>query len=373
MKGLPESVQTLALQAPAGMLGEFSSVGDRRYEKDMIRVGRYVHPVKGWELDVDRKMLQTWADNFNRFREAGIKVPVTVDHSKKAEDLKGELVGMRVEGDVLLGVHEFDDEDGEKLTKKKSAGVSIEIDDDFIASTGGKKMGSAIVASSIVQRPIVSGQNDFVKIAASRDGGDPQETDSPVLELGTREDKPMKDLIKKLNTRFELSIDSGADEDAVLKAIDGLRTKSDNGKELSRLQGEVDRLTRELDEAGKEDALNPTVKGLSSAMLDQQLEKLVEAGNILPDVRDDLKPELSTTKMLSVDADGDDPNPRFMRILKALSKNDPVAIGEKSAEQSGALPPKSKEDAEAQKKEDAETVSDMVELSGAGKRSNKEA
>src|ERR1700744_3823857 len=64
---------------------------------DAIRAGRYVHPGGSFELAVEGLRLDTWAENFRRMRDAGIDVPVPVDHSTSARDNLGFVVDVKRE------------------------------------------------------------------------------------------------------------------------------------------------------------------------------------------------------------------------------------------------------------------------------------
>lgn len=140
----------------------------KRFVKDLISVGTYTHPLKDWTLEVTPDRLNKWATRFNAGRAAGIDFEVTVDHSQKADGVIGYLTGMFVEGDKLMGVHEFADDDAVKIAER-CKNVSVEIVPDF---TDSKKnnYGEMIVKSSLVQQPVVPGQAPFQKMAASLAG-----------------------------------------------------------------------------------------------------------------------------------------------------------------------------------------------------------
>lgn len=154
--GLPDK---MAISTP--VTADTISLGRSQWRKGLIKVGSYVHPVHGWKLNVTIDTLRGWTDSFKAMRAAGVKVPITVDHSGKADAVLGELVGMSVEGDWLVGDHAISGEKGEGLVQQQAVDVSVEIDRDFHDGTG-RGYGSAITASSLVPHPIVPGQTPFV-------------------------------------------------------------------------------------------------------------------------------------------------------------------------------------------------------------------
>jgi hypothetical protein len=129
-----------------------------RLWKDVIRVGRYVHPRRRVALQVDRARMDRWARAFDRMSRNGVAVPVTVDHSAKARDVVGRLIELRRVGDVLYGLHEFDGQEQAMVAKRN--GVSLGIDPDFIDGLG-RQYGEAIVHSSLTPVPVVPAQGEW--------------------------------------------------------------------------------------------------------------------------------------------------------------------------------------------------------------------
>lgn len=133
---------------------------------DAIRVGRYVHPAGHFELSVDESRLDAWAANFRRMRDAGVDVPVPVDHSTSARDNLGFVIDAKRDGDRLCLLHQFIGDDAIALAARNK--VSLAIDPQFHDGHG-TPYGDCIVHSSLTPIPVVPGQAGFVPM--SRDGG----------------------------------------------------------------------------------------------------------------------------------------------------------------------------------------------------------
>lgn len=146
------------------MCMSLSSMPARRFVKEMIRVGAYVHPTEGYKFSMDQARLHRLAAAFKAMQSNGVDVEVVKDHSTKAEDVVGYLSSVYVEGDKLMGVHDMIGEDAIRLAETVR-NVSLAIEPDYVDGRG-QHYGEAIVHSAVVQRPVVQGQTPF-KIAAS--------------------------------------------------------------------------------------------------------------------------------------------------------------------------------------------------------------
>jgi hypothetical protein len=132
---------------------------------DGIRVGRYIHPAGKFELHVDEKRLDGWAENFRRMKAAGVDVPVPVDHSSSARDNLGYVVDVKREGDTLKLLHQLIGEDAIKLAARNK--VSLGIDPQFTDGRG-TAFGDCVVHSSLTPVPVVPGQEGFVPLSNDR-------------------------------------------------------------------------------------------------------------------------------------------------------------------------------------------------------------
>lgn len=142
----------------------------QRLKKEMLSVGHYIHPLWGWHLDITEDRLHRFAATFKQMKTNGVAVEVPVDHSLSAKDNYGYVVDMFVEKNKkgvpsLYGIHEMIGDEGISLAAR-NRGVSVLIEKDFKDGKG-NAYGEAITHSSIVQQPVVPGQEDFEAIAAS--------------------------------------------------------------------------------------------------------------------------------------------------------------------------------------------------------------
>jgi len=135
----------------------------RSFVKDLISVGSYTHPEKGFELEVTRQTLDDWVLAFREMQRNGVKVEVVKDHSFDADDVLGYVTSMYRQGDTLYGVHELVGDDSIALAQRCTQ-VSVWIDQDYVDGKG-VRYGPAIVHSAVVQQPVVPGQGGFVPLS----------------------------------------------------------------------------------------------------------------------------------------------------------------------------------------------------------------
>lgn len=181
---------------------KFLSIGKNLYKKDVIRTGHFEHPGGDWTLDVDEGKMLGWVNSFNAMQENGVDVEVVVDHSLKADDVRGLVTGLEVEDGELIATLELT-EDGEKTIQNvKNVSVCIEPN---VKDGSGNVYGEAITHIALVQKPVVSGQRDFVPIAASMVAPLMLSIITPEKE---QEDSDMefKEFISKINTKCNLSL-----------------------------------------------------------------------------------------------------------------------------------------------------------------------
>ncbi len=139
----------------------------QRFRKDLIRVGRFSHPIEDWTLDVTADRLAKWLANFQKMRANGVDVEVLADHTEsgqRSDRIRGYVVDMFTEGDTLFGILEMSGEKGIDLAETVR-NVSVEIQDPFTDGSG-NDYGEVIAAVAIVEKPIVSGQQPFRRAAS---------------------------------------------------------------------------------------------------------------------------------------------------------------------------------------------------------------
>jgi hypothetical protein len=128
------------------------------YWKDAIAVGSYVHPAKGFSLDITRDRLDGFVNNFNRMRDNGVGVPILMDHAAEAAATLGWIVDVKRDGDRFLELHQFLGEEARDIGLRNK--VSLGIDPAFVDGKG-NQYGEAIVHSAVTPVPVVPGQGEF--------------------------------------------------------------------------------------------------------------------------------------------------------------------------------------------------------------------
>lgn len=222
----------------------------RRASKDILLVGRYVHPKAGWTLNVTPERLEQLAATARAMIAEGVDIEITVDHRPDADAVIGYLADVWVDGDRLMALHEIRGQTAIDLSERVQR-VSVEIEPDF-ADGKGRQWGDAITAVSLVQQPVVPGQNDFVTL--SRRGLDLQ---APIMLFSNsaktktaktaKEHTTMNHLTTAALAILSLSAMPEGGEEALAAQLaehfDGLDEK---GKELdtrlASLQTEIDTL-----------------------------------------------------------------------------------------------------------------------------------
>ena len=328
---------TVAFQtAPARRDDEGQVV--QRFRKDLISVGTYTHPVFGWTLQVDEDRMDRWVAAFDRMADNGVVVEVVKDHSAKADDKIGELVGMERDGETLHGLHEFRGEDAIELASRVR-NVSIAVDKDFRDGKG-VAYGEAIVHSALVQQPLVPGQEPFEKVAASRFGVE------PVLVFGLNfGSNPMKDeVLAKL--REKLGLGDELTEDTLVEHLGSrlgalTQERDDFSKRITALEAELKGKEGEGEgDKGKKAASQLPVELVEqmAATGAQRLDLLVQAGKITPAVRDKLSGALignqGERSVVTMSVRDEGARPSILNdVVAALEDNDIVKLGEQTGQQ----------------------------------------
>jgi hypothetical protein len=165
----------------AGAGDAAACVAPGRFEKELLRVGRWAHPAGKFVLEVTRERLKRWAENFARMLAKGIRVPVPYGHSYDARDNAGFLTDMRLEGDRLVGVLEIPREEDRARLGSTATDVSVSVNPDFVDGAG-ERLGEVIEHVAITNYPIVSGQENFVPLAVEGAGVIRLEMEKPAAE-----------------------------------------------------------------------------------------------------------------------------------------------------------------------------------------------
>ncbi len=316
------------------------------FVKDIIRTGTYTHPVHGWTLDVTPDRMDQWVAAFNRMQGNGVDVEVVKDHDLGADSVLGYVTKMFRDGDVLYAAHEMRGKNAIDLAKRvKNVSVLLEREH---KDGKGVVYGEAITHSSVVQQPVVPGQEPFVQIAASVGGATER---VPRYLLGTRETETMTDeTLKALRGLLGAGDDLTADNamGRVKERLDTVTGEKDkHSAKVTELQGQLTALEAKVKAGGKPE---PIAKAASlpadlveqmAVTGEQQLSLLVETGKITPAVRVKLAASLiggNTGRNIMAMSVGDGGKKSLLsNIVDALRDNDVVKLGEQTGAQAQML------------------------------------
>jgi hypothetical protein len=260
----------------------------QRFLKDIIKAGVYTHPFEGWTLDVTPERMDMWIAASRRMEENGVDAEVVVDHSFRAEDVRGGLTGLFREPDAdgvmtLFGIHTMVGERGIELAKTVK-NVSLWLDPSF---TDGKGVfyGEAILHSAIVQQPVAPNQDGFIPIAASSG----KTAMAASLRLSTTGESTMAFDI----TKWQELLGAGDEitEENLLEHVTNrlstlVATATENDTEIAKIKGEHETLKStvadlEAKAAGTKtpepdkDAMEMLAEGLTS-----KVDALVDGGQV---------------------------------------------------------------------------------------------
>lgn len=163
-------------------LGSFvrlASAGRSLFRKEVLRVGRWVHPETGSPVVITRETLEKLAANTTRYLELGHKVPAPDGHVEATAANRGWWLGFTLEGDKLFGVLEVENPETAATIGREIRDVSV-FARPWTASDG-TKFDQVLLHVCVTSHPVIPGQENFVRLAAS-----PQE--ASMLKLDSKPD-----------------------------------------------------------------------------------------------------------------------------------------------------------------------------------------
>jgi hypothetical protein len=325
----------------------------QRFLKDVLIVGHYEHPTAGWTEDLDRADLDRLADTFRAMRRGGVDVECVRDHGSGAGAVVGYSLEMFRGGtpeatavypaasdpDRLYAVLEMRGVDSIELAGKVR-NVSVLIEADYKDGKG-NEYGEAITHVSLVQGPIVPGQNDF--IALSREGA--QKSRVPLFvhssEAKGNSQEPQMDLAKLAKI---IGVE-GLTEDKALEAVEGAikalsQDRDDLAKKVEELTAKVTELSAAAAKANSL-KLDPNVAEALGRAAETRLSALVTAGKITPGCKDKLASALigAKGKRHSIHlalSDGQESNVVDL-VADALEANETAKLGAQTGPQNKAM------------------------------------
>ena len=160
-------------QSPRGLvaldvrgLAAFSRLdaAPRRFKKEVLRVGRWVHPATGEDLDFDHAFLERLVRDTTRWIELGNKVWFPAGHTTDIRANLGFWPRFELEGERLVGVVDVLDDAAAANVGKTIQDVSAGIHLGALASTG-EAFDAVIEHVAATPEPVIPGQSNFVRLA----------------------------------------------------------------------------------------------------------------------------------------------------------------------------------------------------------------
>lgn len=264
-----------------------------RYKKELIKVGKYVKDSTKQAFEVTSTMLDHWVKEFSRWVGNGNRVPIPLSHDKAgdAEANRGWVTMLQRTGDSLFGVLELLDPELALMSD-----VSIYVPAEVVDGRGVHYI-QPITHVALCTNPVVPGLGDFEQLS---------------LSLGDTE-MNLKERLSKL-----LGLKDG-DEDAIVSAVETAKATPAKAEDKTLSLA----------------AQTPTNATLVKLVVENRgikLAGLVKAGLITPAVKTAIEGQYMEpdSLALSLSVDGDD---GFDFLVKILTENTPVALGEKTQAQ----------------------------------------
>ena len=306
---MPVIQHALALSAPSKPF-ELSDESKQRYRKQLIYTGDFKKGDR--TIDVAESDIDHWVATGTQMLEAGADIPLPVEHTTDPEKKRGSIVGFEKDatenGTVgLYGIVEFNDPE----TAKQHVNSDVSIYSPPTAEHDGKSYDWPITHVALTNYPVVPRLNGFEAIAASLVLSDP-----PNLE-------PKKMPLKSLAGKLGVSIPDGADDAAIEKAIVTAFKKKP-----------------EPTEPKKPVAVAASLINMAKDNRDLKLSRLVEKGNVTPNVKKQLAEIFMQDDAISLSLQSDPElavDDKFDQLIIALSENNPVELGEQSGIQAISL------------------------------------
>jgi hypothetical protein len=149
----------------------FTIQGPKRFKKDILRVGRWKHPVTGQDVEITQERIQRLAAATEQYRQTMDRkaIPFPDGHTFDAKKNLGYWTEFGVEGDRLVGTVEVTDEEAaRKIEQGSIRSVSARIDPD-LRDTAGNVYAEAMTHVCATPIPVLDGQQDFVKLSREVD------------------------------------------------------------------------------------------------------------------------------------------------------------------------------------------------------------
>lgn len=327
----------------------FAIQGPRRFEKDILRVGNWTHPLTGQPVQITQERIERLAADTELYRETCDRkaIPFPDGHTFDAKKNLGYWTGFRVDGDRLIGTVEVTDEEAaRKIEQGSIRSVSARIDPD-VRDTRGRVFAEAFTHVCATPIPVLDGQQDFVKLSREADpvdllipannpgtspGGDKRKEipmfKALALALGLAEDADEAKILAALKTRDE-ELKTAAAKVKTFEGLSAVKPEDLKAHGFEIKDGKVVKLAAPpADETPREKALREEVESLKKAQalsrqeqLQQTVDSFVKAGQLPPAGKTIADRMLSRVKEAQSLMLSGDPAESFKRFSQVMDEN----------------------------------------------------
>lgn len=152
----------------------FTGQGPRRFVKDVLRVGKWIHPITKQLVDITPERIRNLVRNTEAYRQTLDRkaVPFQDGHNFEAKKTLGWWNRFWVDGDRLVGEVEVTDlEAAKKIEERSIRSVSARIDPK-VNDTKGGVFDEAFTHVCATPMAVLDGQHDFIKLSREDDSLD---------------------------------------------------------------------------------------------------------------------------------------------------------------------------------------------------------
>jgi hypothetical protein len=146
----------------------------KRFRKDLIHVGKWVHPDTGQELDFSAERLDQLADETNRWLAAGNKVwfPVGAPaHHSKADQHLGFWSEFEFDGQTLWATVEIRDKETLEKDKVGRTITDVSIGVGPAVDSNGQEFEEVVQHVAATVQPVIPGQGNFIALERRPEAG----------------------------------------------------------------------------------------------------------------------------------------------------------------------------------------------------------
>ena len=323
---MADSKQTLIL-FDEGQRG-FEKIRLKRFKKDAIRVGEFVHPKTGRTVEVTPDRIEAWADAFGRMKSAGIGVPFPYDHSGASKDNAGFVQDMFCEDGRLMFVVDVPKAEDAQNMGATIREVSVSITPDFVDGTG-RHWGEVIDHIAPCTYPVVTHQDNFEEMPITARCAQGADDAAPIYCRAQKENTMDKDRLAQLLglTPDEVADDPDGQIEQTRATLRAERNRAEAAdEEIARLRARIEALEKDARPepvSPEMEAVEAQLRAVNEELADGKIARYLRDGKLTPAMAEagDVK-ALLLGQRITLSIDGEDTCVReaFERFMEALPK-----------------------------------------------------